>query len=142
MKRTHALTPVERAILVHQWKQGGVSSRIHALIGEDSDRLVSGAGKVMYVVLGACAAAGLDHDEPDLRVLRGAVNALGEQAGEPEVQEARRASIVSGLHACDRLLPRLTQRALADAALDLDMRLKRGDVKFADFERLVEALQA
>lgn len=142
MKRTLSLNPVQRAILVAQWKQAGVSSRIHALIGEDSDKLVSGAGTVFYVVLGACAAASLDHEEPDLRVLRGAVNALGEQAGEPEVQEARRAAIVSGLHACDRLLPRLTQRALADAALDLDRRLKRGDVRFADFERLVERIAA
>lgn len=112
MNRRHGLTPVEHSVLVAAWKSEALTSRIHALIGDDSDKLVNGAGRVFFVIIGACAACGLHQDEPDIRILRGAVNALGEQAGEPEVQQQRRAGIVSGLQACDRLMPRLTQRAL------------------------------
>lgn len=138
-KRTFGLNPIERAVLVAAWKQQAVSGRIHALIGDDSDKLVNGAGRIFYVVLGACADAqvAIGAEDPDVRILRGSVNALGEQAGEPEISQQRRGAIVSGLQACDRLVPKLTQRALADAALDLQVRLAVGEVKFRDFEQLV-----
>ena len=137
--RKHGLNPIERAVLVAKWRTDKVSAGIHALIGGDGLRLVNEAGRVMYVVLGAAAAQGLSHDDPDLRILRGAVNALHEQAEVADVDEQRRSSIVSGLQACDRLLSELTQRALSDAALELEIRLKLGDVRYSDFQRLAGA---
>jgi hypothetical protein len=143
-RRTFGLNPVERAMLVASWKEDAVTGRIHALIGNDSDRLVNGAGRIFYVMLGACAAHNgcIDAEELDVRILRGAVNALHEQAEEPEIVETRRTAILSGLQACERLMPRVTQRALADAALDLELRMQRGDVRHTDFLRLVEQLEA
>lgn len=137
--RSYGLTPVERAVLVARWKSDAVSGRIHALIGEDSDKMVNGAGRIFYVVLGACAAHAdsVDVDGPDLRILRGAVNALHEQAEVPEIAEARRAAVLSGLEACERLMPPLSQRALSDAALGLELKLRRQDVRYSDFEQLI-----
>lgn len=141
-RRTFGLNPVERAMLVHKWEREAVTGRIHAMIGGDSDKVVNGAGKIFYVVLGACAVHidALGEDNPDLRILRGAVNALHEQAEVPQIAEERRAAILSGLQACERLLPDLSQRALAGAALDLEVRLHRGDVRFSDFAVLVHRL--
>jgi hypothetical protein len=140
MKRAAILNPVARAMIVQQWKQGAVTGRIHALIGDDPKLLVKGAGRVFFVVLGACAACGIDQGEPDVRILMGAVNAVHEQVDEPRITDLRRASIVSGLAACERLLPRLTQRALADAAIQMEVRLAHQHVTFADFQILVDNL--
>jgi hypothetical protein len=141
-RRTFALNPVERAMLVFRWRREAITGHLHALIGDDSDKVVNGAGKIFYVVLGACAAhaADLDLDSADLRILRGAVNALHEQAEVPQIAEERRAAILSGLQACERLLPDLSQRALSEAALDLEIRLQLGDVRFSDFAVLVHRL--
>ncbi len=73
-------------------------------------------------------------------ILRGAVNALHEQAEVPQIAEERRAAILSGLQACERLMPVLSQRALSEAALDMELRLMRGDVRFSDFAVLVHRL--
>ncbi len=143
-RRTFGLTPVERAMLVHRWQREAVAGQLHVLIGNDSDKMVNGAGRYFYVVLSACAAHldVLSEDDPDIRILRGAVNALHEQAEEPEIVEERRAAILSGLQACQRLMPELSQRALSDAALDLELRLRRGDVTFSDFAVLVHRVSS
>lgn len=133
------LNPVASAILVSMWKREAVSGRLHALIGGDSDKLVNGAGKVMFVVLTAAGRSGIDADHPDMRILRGAVEALHDQAGEPTVSEVRRAGIVSGLQACDRLMEGLTTKALAEAALYMEARLRAGDVRYSDFQQLIGA---
>lgn len=141
-RRTYALNPVERAMLIHRWQRDAIAGQLHALIGNDSDKMVNGAGRYFYVVLGACAAHMdvIDEDGADIRILRAAVNALHEQAGVPEIAEERRAAVLSGLQACQRLMPYLSQRALSDAALDLELRLLRGDVRFSDFAVLVHRL--
>lgn len=140
-RRPCSLSPVERAMLVHQWRTEAVTGRIHALIGGDSDKLVGGAGKVMFVVLGGCVADGIGLEDPDVRVVRGAANALEEQAENPVIDENRRAAIVSGLLACDRLVSRLRQRGLADTALQMDLMLKRRSVMTTDFTSLVGRLK-
>ncbi len=137
-RRTDSLGPVGLAVMVATWSQTAITAHIHALMGGDSDALVNGAGRVFYVVLGAAMAAKLDADHPDLRILRGAVEALHEQAEELEIQQNRRLAIASGLNACKRLTPKFTQRQLADAAVSLEIKLRRGDVRYSDFLALVE----
>lgn len=141
-RRTFGLNLVERSMLIAKWRREAVAGQLHVLIGNDSDKMVNGAGRYFYVVLGACAAHldVLGEDDPDIRILRGAVNALHEQAEVPEIAEERRAAILSGLQACERLMPELSQRALSDAALDMELRLLRGDVRFTDFAVLVHRL--
>jgi hypothetical protein len=140
--RPYGLNMVERALLAQRWRKESVSAGIHAMIGEDAEKLVNTAGKTAYVILGACAAANLSHDLPDIRILRGAVNAIYDQADQQDIPEHRRASIVSGLEACNRLLPLLTQRQVSDAALDLELRLLHGDVHYSDFLALIEGTTA
>lgn len=138
---TRILNGVAAAMFAAQWKREAVTGRLHALIGGNSDKLVNGAGRIFFVVLTA-AARTTDMDTPDMRILRGAIEALHDQAGEAEVSEVRRAGIVSGLQACDRLLEGLTQKALAEAALYMEARLRAGDVHYSDFQQLIEGVKA
>ena len=130
---------VLRAVIANKWAKTALNAHIHALIGNNSEKLVNEAGRVFFVVLGAIRAdkiGVIDPDEPDVRILRGAVNAVYDQAGEPVIDALRRASIVSGLLAAERLAALLDRRLLVDAACNLDAVLKRRHVLMSDFEGL------
>ncbi|HNG79148.1 MAG TPA: hypothetical protein PLW24_06750 [Burkholderiaceae bacterium] len=130
-------SPVERAIIAQQWDDTAVRARIHALIGQDSDQFVSAAGRVLFVVLGALLIEQIDPDMVEVRIVRGACNALIEQAGEPHIDPLRRASIRAGLEAAGQLLAVLPRKARVDAAVDLRYKLDRGDVWASDYQALL-----
>lgn len=136
------LSLVARAVIEQQWHDVAVRAQIHALLGDDSDQFVNAAGRVLFVVLGALVAEEVDPDMPEVRIVRGACNALYEQAGETEIDAARRASIRSGLEACDRLVSALSRKALTDAACELGTRLRGDDVRWDAFECLLGGVAA
>jgi hypothetical protein len=133
---------VERALIEKQWRETAISAHIHGLIGEDGDKMVDKAGRVFFVVLGAAIAEEVDPDTPELRVIRGACNAVYEQAGEDSIPAARRASIVSGLEACDRLIPAFQRKSLTDAACDLALKMRGAHVRWSDFEAKLAGVAA
>lgn len=135
------INPVAAAMYVHRWRTDRVEAEIHALMGDDGLRLVNGAGRVFFVVLTAAAGAGMHDENQDMRIIRGAIEALHAQAENEQVNELHRAGIMSGLAACRRILPHLKQRDMADAALYMDARLKMGDVRYSDFQALIETIQ-
>lgn len=135
-RKKPGLNLVERAVIAQKWTQTAVNAEIHALIGNDSDKLVNEAGRIFYVVLRAAIEAGMSPDEPDVRILRGAVNAIYSQAGEPVIDESQRPAIQSGLQAARRVTQVVAYKALVDAACDLHLKLKTGDVCMSDFEKL------
>lgn len=133
--------PVTRALFLRDWTVAAVTGRIHAMIGGDSDKLVHGAGSIFFVVLGAALTQGMSAEHADIRILRGATNALAQQAGQPTVDESLRPAIVSGLDACERLLDELSPKALAESAIDLALRLRQGAVNWQQFEERITALK-
>ena len=134
--RKYSINPVERAVIAEKWRQGAVTAQIHALIGLNSEELVNQAGRVLYVVLGAALAQDLDADMPELRIIRGAVGALFDQAGLDVIPADRRASIIRGLEVCGELIPLLERRLLVDSACELQLKLRIGHVKMSDFKEL------
>lgn len=116
-RKPRGCSPVERAIIAQQWEDTAVRARIHALIGQDSDQFVSAAGRVLFVVLGALLIEQIDPDMVEVRIVRGACNALIEQAGE--------------------LLAVLPRKARVDAVIDLRDKLDRGDVWASDYQTLL-----
>ena len=90
----------------------------------------------MYVVLGAAMAQDLDADMPELRIIRGAVGALFDQAGLDVIPADRRASIIRGLEVAGELIPLLERRALVDSACELQIKLRIGHVRMSDFKGL------
>lgn len=130
----------ERAMIERSWRERSTQAQIHALIGDDSDQFVDSAGRVMFVVLGACITEEVDEDLLEVRILRGGCNALIEQKGEPVITPERRASIRSGLEACERLIEALPRAALVASACDLELKLRRGYIMSSDFEALLQAV--
>lgn len=129
--------PVARAVARAQWTATGVDAQLQALIGSDARTLCNKAGKMFFVILGAAITEGLSPDEPDLRIVRGAVNAVYDIADLTELPESARAPINSGLDAVKRLAARMTTRALADACFDLQSKLASGDVHMSHFHELI-----
>ncbi len=84
-RRQPGLSLIERALVERDWHQTAVTAQIQALYGDNSEGMVDAAGRVMYVVLGAALEEGVSHDLPEIRVIRGAVNAVHDQAGEEAI---------------------------------------------------------
>ena len=135
-RKSTSIGLVERAVIASRWKQTAVNAEIHVLIGNDSDKLVNEAGRIFYVVLGAAIKSGMSPDAPDVRVLRGAIGAVYDQAGEAEINETRRMGIISGLQAARRITEVVAYKALVNAACELHLKLKAGDVRMSDFSKL------
>ncbi len=141
-KRRPGLGMVERALIAEQWRKNVSTSRIHALIGQDSKVLVEQAGRVFYVVLGAACIEQLPDDSADVRIMRGAVNALHEQAGVEEIDHLRRKSIEAGLEAAVRILNLMPHPTIVRAACEMHMKLCKSDVSLAEFQELISKLGA
>ena len=133
-QRAARMSLIERALMEKQWHATAVRAQIHALTGEDGNHFVNAAGRIMWVVLEALTTEEIDPDLPEVRIIRGACNALEEQAGVEQITPERRASIRAGLEACDRLIEALPRKALTDGACALHLLLNRGDVLWGDFQ--------
>lgn len=131
------ISPVERAVIAQKWRLGTVTASIHALIGDDSDKMVNQAGRVLFVVLGAAGAHKISAETPEIRIIRGAVGAIYDQVGLDMIPADRRASIVRGLEVASELIKLLPSKALTDSACDLELKLRRGDVMMSDFTEMM-----
>jgi hypothetical protein len=83
----------------------------------------------------AFIANGMSDEHPDARILRGAVNALEEQAEVEQVDAHRRNSLISGLNAAMRLVDEIPENLIVASALILEERLKHGDIYAAEYRR-------
>lgn len=136
--RRPGLNLVERAVIANEWRHTALEAQMLALCSLNSDKLVNKAGRMLYVVLGACIAECVDPSCPEVRILRGAVNAVHDQAGEAVIPDLRRASIVNGLQTAAAMIPELDRKALVDAACDLALKLRSGHVHLSDFEAILQ----
>lgn len=137
-KRTFGLNPVEKAVIANEWRHVALEAQMLAMCSLDSDKLVNKAGRMLYVVIGACMAEGVSHEDPNVRILRGAVNAVHDQANVSDIPEQRRQSIIIGLQTAAAMIPELDRKALTASACDLAIKLRTGDVHLSDFEAVLE----
>lgn len=100
-----------------------IDAGLHCWTGNNASTMVNTCGRLLYIVAFAANAAGVSTDHPDLRIMRGMSEALGDLAEDLHTMERHRASIQSGLGAIDRLLPLCTLGALLDGSYELDQRL-------------------
>ena len=95
------------------------TAELQAWTGADASKLVNAAGRMMWMVAGAAVACGVSDDSPDVRIIRGMGEALGDLNADGRLEQHRPA-IQSGLMAIERLLPLCSDWALGTAALKLD----------------------
>lgn len=119
-------SPVGRAMLARTIRQDMHAilntAQMHAWAGSNPPQLLDNAGRMVYVVLGAAGAGGMTTARPEIRILLGMAEALGDLRIDGDI-ERHRPAIQSGLLAIERLLPDLQPLALAESAMELDHKL-------------------
>lgn len=100
-----------------------IDAGLHCWTGNNASTMVNSCGRLLYIVAFAATDAGVSHDHPDLRIMRGMSEALGDLADDLHAIERHRSSIQSGLGAIDRLLPLCTLGALLEGSYELEQRL-------------------
>lgn len=127
MKRTTARSnPVALAIQRRRIRRDLdlllLDAQIHALFGAHWPNLLNLTGRLVYITLGAATAAKMTTEDPDLRILLGTGEALGDLRQDHRLEQHRPA-LAAGLFAVERLLPQLRDLDLAAAALEVDARI-------------------
>lgn len=123
-----------RARIMDEVLQLRTRASIHAYTGNDVNHMAEAMGRLVFTVAHAAGLHGLG-DTPEARILLGTANALGDVAATPAMLEQQRGAIISGLATIERMLPRLSESALAAGALELQYLLQRGDLGTARVER-------
>lgn len=105
MKRKQtSMHPVLRAQVRAKWLSQSVNAQIHALIGNNKEKLLA-YGSVLMFVASACALhMNIDESNVKFRVIRGAINALDDLKDRPEITPVDRGSIYAGLLASQELI--------------------------------------
>lgn len=108
---------------------------LHTWAGDNATDTMATAGRLQWITLRAALQAGIPIDSPDVRILQGMGNALGDMQERGDPLDRHRAAIQSGLLAVDRLLPKCREVDLLIAAAELNSLLQAtrgmatGDVK-------------
>lgn len=100
-----------------------IDAGLHCWTGNNAGTMVNICGRLLYIVAFAANAAGVSPDHPDMRIMRGMSEALGDLADDLDAIERHRASIQSGLAAIDRLMPLCSLAALLEGSYELELRL-------------------
>lgn len=97
-----------------------IDAGIHTWTGNDAANTLNLTGRLCFIVAAAACAAGFGEDHPDMRIVRGLAECLGDLAANHNTLERHRASLQSGLAAIDRLLPECDDIHLIYAAARLE----------------------
>lgn len=134
-------TEIQRARIAHDVAAMLRGASLHAWTGKHAANITNLAGRIVYIVAHACGLAGI-HEGADVNILPRAASALADLQANPEQLELHRPAIQSGLAACTRLLPALTELQLAHGPQTLDsLRRHSEGMSIVDVERalLVQA---
>lgn len=119
MKRkaqTTRINPVLRSILRQRWSSKSIQAQIHALTGEDCEKLLA-YGSILFFVASACAMhLQWTGDEPDMRIVRASVNALDDLSKRKQIVEVDRGSMLAGMQAAQRIIEITPIEVVTDAA--------------------------
>jgi len=138
MRRTYALSPVERAVARMKWKQSLDTAHLQALIGGKWERVVEKVATLFFLV-GYAADKDKLPDSTDLRILHGACRSTLDVTRLEELTDLQRGSLEAGLLAVERIKPLLTERSLMQASTVLQALLKQNNgVFWRDFEEFVK----
>lgn len=99
------------------------SANLQAWASNHAANLVNLSGRLAFIVGHAACACQVDADHPDMRILRGMGEAIGDLAQDFDAIEQHRPAILSGCAAIGRLLPFCNDRALGLAAVELEQLL-------------------
>lgn len=136
--RPHPLIiAVVRSQIRRSIEQLTTSASLHGMIGENPAMVANQAGRLCFIVCHAASACGYAY-WPEVSILRGLAESLGDIVASPSSLERLRGSINSGIAAAQRLLPKLDDFALAMGSLELDTMLTAGQgMGTSDIEKIL-----
>jgi hypothetical protein len=131
-RRAHEAGEALAALIIKDLRGLQIDAGLHAWTGQDGANMCNLAGRLCFIAAAAGSASGVDADSPDMRIVRGMAEALGDLAADLESIELHRASLQSGLAAVDRILAKCTVVNVALASRRLDELLFEGSMGTAD----------
>jgi hypothetical protein len=114
-----------------------LDANIQALMGANPAACINAAASIMFIVIGAAMAQGMDGSGAELRVIRGAASAAGDCTArlDQATFDQHRQAIISGLQATDRLWPALQEQHLIAQFIRLQSMLASPQgLNLSDFE--------
>lgn len=123
-KKPKSIHPILRAQIRAKWNQEAVKAQIHALMGADKEKLLS-YGSILFFVASACAMhRGWTGDEPEYRIIRGAINALDDLNAKAEITELDRGAIHQGMVVAQKIMSESPIEIVDEAAWLYDKKSK------------------
>lgn len=110
------LHPIEKQKLRATWDSHAVRAQIHALIGEDRERLLDFGSLLLFVACACALHLGWTGDEPDMRVVRGSINGLDEMAKRKTISDVDRKVLHNGMLAAHRIIEATPIEVVLEAA--------------------------
>lgn len=119
-RKPAGMHPFIKQALRAKWESKAVLGQIHALTGDNHEKLPA-FGAVLLFVASACAVhLGWTGDEPDMRIVRASINALDELAKRQAITELDRGALHSGMMAAHRIIEVTPIEVVTDAAAIYD----------------------
>ena len=123
-KQSTSIHPVVRAQMRAKWAAESVNAQIHALFGDNKDKLLA-YGSILMFVASACAShMGTPDTDVKFRVIRGAINALDDLKDRSAITQVDRGSIYAGLLASQSLIEE-TPIDIVDGAATMYARMEQ-----------------
>lgn len=112
--------PLIKQAVRAKWNSEAVLAQIHALTGQDREKLLA-HGSVLFFVASACAMSlGWTGEEPDARIVRASVNALDDLAKRKAITDLDRGSLHAGMLASHRIIEITDPGVVVEAAILYD----------------------
>jgi response regulator RpfG family c-di-GMP phosphodiesterase len=115
-KTSASMHPVLRAQVRAKWASTSVNAQIHALFGDNKDKLLAYSSILMFVASACATQLDMAQDNIKFRVIRGAINALDDLKDKQTITQVDRGSIYAGLLASQELIEDTAIEIVDDAA--------------------------
>lgn len=116
-KKSKFIHPLIKAQIRAKWSGEAVKAQIHALMGDDKEKLLAFASILFFVASGCAMYRGYSGDEPDYRIIRGAVNQLDDLNARDHITEQDRGAILAGMNAAKEIIDNTPIEVVDEAAL-------------------------
>ena len=116
-KKPKFMHPLIKAQIRAKWSGEAVKAQIHALMGDDKEKLLAFASILFFVASGCAVYRGYSGDEPNYRIIRGAVNQLDDLNARGHITEQDRGAILAGMNAAKDIIDHTPIEVVDEAAL-------------------------
>lgn len=116
IRKPVGMHPFLRQQVRASWGAKAVLAQLHALTGNNRQRLLELSGVLFFVACTCAMRLGWTGDETDMRIVRASVNALDDFAKRTAITDMDRGALQAGIMAAQRIIEISPVDVIADAA--------------------------